>query len=425
MKMKSWQKIVGTAAVALSAVTLLAACGSGEKKASGGDSESKTLTVSTWDYEKVPEFKALFEAFEKENPGVKVKSVDIPSADYDTKLTTMLSSGDTTDVLTMKNLNTYAMFAYRDQLKDLTAHIKELDTDVAKETYAMYDIDGKTYSQPYRTDFWVLYYNKELLKKAGISDVANLTWDEYETYAKKLTDESAGVYGAYQHTWRSVVQAIAAAQNGGNLIKPDYSYLEPYYKRTLDLQNAKAIMPYGTAKSTQVTYASQFQGQKAAMMYMGTWFMAGTIAEKEAGNTSVDWSIAPIPQKEKGKITTFGSPTGFSINKKAKNADLAQKFLDFASGEKGAKILAATGVVPSYRTDEINDIYFNKAGMPTDEVAKKAFNPDKIAIEFPVDKNGGAINKILEEEHDLILVGDETPDKGIANMEKRVKTEVN
>lgn len=420
--MKSWKKVIGTIAVAAIGASLIVGCG--KKDESAKDGGGKTLKVSVWNYDTTPEFKALFKAFEKENPGVKVEPVDIAADNYDQKMTTMLSSGDKTDVLTMKNLNTYSQFAYRNQLQDLSSHIKEIDTKAAADTYKMYDIDGKTYAQPYRTDFWVLYYNKTLLKKAGITDVANLTWDDYVSYAKQLTDESKGIYGGYQHTWRSVIQAISAAQNDKNLTKANYSYLEPYYKRTLELQNAKAIMNYGTAKSTQVTYASQFNGEKAAMMYMGTWFMAAVIQEKEAGTSNVDWSIAPIPQNEKGKVTTFGSPTGFSINKNAANAKLAQKFLDFASGKKGATVLAKTGVVPSYRTDEINDIYFNKAGMPNDEVAKKAFSPNKIAVEFPVDKNGGAINKILEEEHDLILVGDKTPAKGVKEMESRVKSEV-
>ena len=61
--------------------------------------------------------------------------------------------------------------------------------------------------------------------------------------------------------------------------------------------------------------------------------------------------------------------------------------------------------------------------MPTDEISKAAFNPETIAIEFPVDENGPAIDKVLQEEHELILVGDETPKEGIANMEKRVKSE--
>lgn len=50
-------------------------------------------------------------------------------------------------------------------------------------------------------------------------------------------------------------------------------------------------MDFGTAKSTKVTYQSQFEEQKAAMMYMGTWYMAGILANKEASKTEVEWEL--------------------------------------------------------------------------------------------------------------------------------------
>ncbi len=178
--------MIGSIVLGMSLV--FGACGNQE----GSSEESANeITVSTWNYETTPEFKALFEAFEKKT-GIKVKAVDIASDDYDTKLTTMLSSGDTTDVLTMKNLLSYSNYALRDQLVDQTERIRELDTDAAEGTYEMYDIDGKTYALPYRTDFWVLYYNKKMFDDAGIQYPENLTWDEYEDLAKslvKMTDK--------------------------------------------------------------------------------------------------------------------------------------------------------------------------------------------------------------------------------------------
>ncbi len=416
--MKRWKKMmIGSIVLGMSLV--FGACGNQE--GSSGESANE-ITVSTWNYETTPEFKALFEAFEKKT-GIKVKAVDIASDDYDTKLTTMLSSGDTTDVLTMKNLLSYSNYALRDQLVDQTERIRELDT-AAEGTYEMYDIDGKTYALPYRTDFWVLYYNKKMFDDAGIEYPENLTWDEYEDLAKKLSKNDGQVYGAYQHIWRSTIQAIAAAQNEANLVEPDYRFMADYYDRALRMQKEGAQMDFGTAKSTKVTYQSQFEEQKAAMMYMGTWYMAGILANKEANKTEVEWGITAIPQKKKGEsVTTFGSPTAFAVNKNSKKQKAAQEFIEFAASEEGAKVLAGVGVVPSYRTDEIDQLYFNLAGMPTDEISKKAFSPDEIKLEFPIDTHGPAIDKILQEEHDLNLVGDETPEKGTANMEKRVAAE--
>ncbi|WP_187173499.1 ABC transporter substrate-binding protein, partial [Enterococcus faecium] len=133
------------------------------------------LTVTTWNYDTTPEFEKLFRAFEAENPDITIEPVDIASDDYDTKVTTMLSSGDTTDILTMKNLLSYSNYALRNQLVDLTDHVKDLDIAPAKASYEMYEIDGKTYAQPYRTDFWVLYYNKKMFDEAGIAYPDNLT----------------------------------------------------------------------------------------------------------------------------------------------------------------------------------------------------------------------------------------------------------
>lgn len=424
--MKFWKKgLTAAALLAVAAVTLTACGGSSEKKATEKSEDGKTkLTVTTWNYDTTPEFEKLFRAFEAENPDITIEPVDIASDDYDTKVTTMLSSGDTTDILTMKNLLSYSNYALRNQLVDLTDHVKDLDIAPAKASYEMYEIDGKTYAQPYRTDFWVLYYNKKMFDEAGIAYPDNLTWDEYEALAKKLSKPEEQVYGAYQHTWRSTVQAIAAAQNNANLIEPKYNYMETYYDRALRMQKDQSQMDFGTAKSTKVTYQSQFENSKAAMMYMGSWYMGTLLTNIDDGKTNVEWGIAEIPQQEKGKATTFGSPTSFAINKNSKKQKAAQKFLDFASGKEGAKLLAEVGVVPSYKTDEIDKIYFARKGMPSDEVSQKAFNPDTINLEFPSDKNGAAIDKVLQEEHDLIMVGDEKPKDGIDNMEKRVKAEI-
>ncbi|KPG70599.1 ABC transporter substrate-binding protein [Enterococcus sp. RIT-PI-f] len=422
--MKLWKKSFMAVAM-LGAVAALTACGgdTSSENDSSADGDIK-LTVTTWNYDTTPEFEKLFRAFEAANPGITVEPVDIASDDYDTKLTTMLSSGDTTDILTMKNLLSYSNYALRDQLVDLTDHISSIDTDPAQASYEMYDVDGKTYAQPYRTDFWVLYYNKKMFDDAGLDYPSNITWDEYETLASELSNPDDQVYGAYQHTWRSTTQAIAAAQNDANLVDPTYDYLESYYDRALRMQENKSQMDFGTAKSTKVTYQSQFENSKAAMMYMGTWYMGALMTNIDDGKTDVEWGIAEIPQNESGDVTTFGSPTAYAINKNSKNQEAAQKFLDFCSGEEGAKVLAEVGVVPSYKTDAIDELYFSREGMPSDEVSKKAFNPEKVAIEFPVDENGPAIDKVLQEEHDLIMVGDETPKEGIANMEKRVKSEI-
>ncbi|MFI5842114.1 ABC transporter substrate-binding protein [Catenuloplanes sp. NPDC051500] len=411
--------------IAVSAALLMVttACGGGSDEPAKTADGKEILTVSIWNYAQTPEFKALFDAFEADNPTIDIQPVDILADDYSDKVTTMLAGGDKTDVLTMKNVTDYARYGTRGQLTDLTGTVNGLP----KESYLgldALDLEGRYYALPYRQDFWVLYYNKKLV---GDTDMSNLTWAEYAALAKSKTtgDGAAKVYGSYQHVWRSVVQAVAAAQTGGDQLGGDYAWMTDQYTMTLDLEAAGAIMPWGTANSQKVTYDSQFSTGKAAMLPMGAWYSARLLADKAAGKHDVDWGVAPLPQTTKGAGTkTFGSPTAFAVNKNARNSAAATTFVTWASGEKGATAVARIGIYPSFTNDAVLAAYAGVAGMPTDEVAKKAFAPASVMLEMPVSDKSSDVDTVLKEEHELIMSGEKSVADGIKEMNDRVKNEV-
>ncbi|WP_258803773.1 ABC transporter substrate-binding protein [Pseudarthrobacter sp. NS4] len=414
-------------ALAVTAGLGLTGCAGAAGPAEPQGQEGKTrLTVSVWNYEGTPEFKALFDGYEAANPDIDIEPVDILADDYSQKVTTMLAGGDTTDVLTMKNVTEYARYANNGQLQEINGVVDS----VGKEDLAgldAFDIGGKYYAAPYRQDFWLLYYNKELLKAAGVENPADLTWDEYSELAKKLTTTADGktVYGTYHHIWRSVVQAIAAAQNNGDQISGEYSFFEDQYATALELQKSGATLDFSTAKSQKMSYRTMFETGQTAMMPMGTWYIAGVLQAKKDGKTNVDWGLAPLPQKESnGKVSTFGSPTAFAVNKNAANSEEARKFIEWAAGEEGAKAISKIGVVPALQNDAVTETYFQLEGLPSDELSKKAFTPDETALEMPVSDKSAATDKILSQEHDLIMVGERSVSDGITEMGKRVKSEV-
>lgn len=419
---------------ALAAIALAVTAGLGLTGCAGaagpaetqGENGKTRLTVSVWNYEGTPEFKALFDSYEAANPSIDIEPVDILADDYPQKVTTMLAGGDTTDVLTMKNVIDYARYANNGQLQE----INDVVDGVGKDNLAgidAFDMEGKYYAAPYRQDFWLLYYNKDLLKAAGVENPADLTWDEYTALAQKLTTEADGkkVYGTYHHIWRSVVQAIAAAQNDADQNSGEYSFFEDQYNTALELQKSGATLDFGTAKSQKTSYRTMFETGQAAMMPMGTWYIAGILQAKKDGKTNVDWGLAPLPQKDSGdEVTTFGSPTAFAVNKNATHSEEAKKFIEWAAGEEGAKAISKIGVVPALQNDAVTDAYFQLDGMPTDELSKKAFAPDSTALEMPVSDKSAATDKVLNQEHDLIMVGERSVADGIAEMGKRVKSEV-
>lgn len=414
------------ALAAAASLTLLAGCGGGDTPSQSADGR-QILKVALWNYETTPEFKAIIDGFEKANPDIDVQPVDILADDYAEKVTTMLAGGDTTDVLTMKNVIDYARFGTRGQLASLTEEAKKLDP--AKQSgLTSYELEGEYYALPYRQDFWVLYYNKTLLKQAGVpeSKLQNLTWADYATLGKSMTkgNGASKVYGVHQHTWRSIIQAIAAAQTGGDQLSGNYGFMRDQYAMALDLQKAGALMPWATTSSQKVTYDTMFSTGKAVMMPMGTWYGARLLTDKAAGKHKIEWGMAPLPQREAGKATSFGSPTAFAVNKKAKNAEAAKKFVTWAAGNEGATAVAKVGATPSLQSQEILDTYFALPGIPNDAVAKQAFKPDEVVLEMPVSDKASDIDQILTEEHELIMTGEKSLDEGLTEMSNRVKSEV-
>ncbi|WP_033211689.1 ABC transporter substrate-binding protein [Kitasatospora phosalacinea] len=405
------------------AVALLSVAGC-SSAGSGASTDGKTtIKIAVWNYASTPEFKALIDGFEATHPDIQVEPVDILADKYPDKLTTMLAGGDTTDVLTMKNVIDYSRYASRGQLAPLTDYVAQLDRPSYKNLTA-YDINGEYYALPYRNDFWVLFYNKAM---TGNADLSHLTWSGFSSLAKQLTsgDGANKVYGTYLHTWRSVEQALAAAQTDGNLLGGDYGFFKKQYELALDLQKSGAALPYSTATSQKVTYDSQLTTHKAATVPMGTWWAAALLAEKAKGTNDVDWGMAPVPQTtDGGKTTTFGSPTAFAINKKARHADAAKQFVQWASGPEGAAAIAKIGIVPSYSDSTIMKAFFSVPGMPNDELSRKAMQPDTVVLEMPVSERSSDVDQILTEEHQLVMSGQKSVDQGIQEMNKRVTNEV-
>lgn len=415
-----------TAACLAGTLFSMAACGNKkEDKTADGKTE---LSIAVWAYDANPEFKAMKEGFEKANPDVTIKVVDIEADKYEDKVTTMLASGDKTDVLAIKGVGSYVNYAEKKQLLDLTKDIDSIEeADNFKGNLDGYKLNGKYYALPFRKEIYMLYYNKKLFDNAGIDYPKDLTWDEYEDLAKKLTtksDDGQTVYGAYHHLWYPIMLCTAASQTDHDLLDPDYGFMKDYFDRWLRMQDNGSTLDYSTIKTGNVTYASQFETEKTAMMPMGSFYLGKLLTQKAAGNTDVDWAVAPLPQINKGENKTYGGPTGFGINVRTEHEKLARKFVDFCAGPEGAKIVAGIGMTPGYQSSEVMDILFNLDGMPQDEVSKQALNPEKNGWEMLPDDTTVGINEIINEEYSLIMVGDETPEKGISTMEKRIKDEV-
>ena len=140
--------------------------------------ENTTLTIVAWDVGTTPYYKAQKEAFEATHPGVTIEYVDVASQDWDTKAGTMLSGGDTSDLFMVKqniNIMNWAQQGFAEPLTDYIAKDNyDLSGFVGMEPN--YALDGTQYALPFRSDFWVLFYNKTLFEELNLTVPS--TWEE-------------------------------------------------------------------------------------------------------------------------------------------------------------------------------------------------------------------------------------------------------
>lgn len=157
---------------------------------------------------------------------------------------------------------------------------------------------------------------------------------------------------------------------------------------------------------------------------MGTWFANLIINAKNKGETSVEWGAAKAPHFEgQDPNIAISNPTPIAINKNAAHPEEAWRFIQFMCSEPGADILASLGTLPAYQNEKTINTLVNVEGIP--EGFKEAITVDSFVLECQMIPQAGAVDKIISEEHDLIMLGAETIDDGLDNMAKRVRKLLN
>ncbi|MEO3928713.1 extracellular solute-binding protein [Micromonosporaceae bacterium B7E4] len=420
---------------AATALTLvIAGCGGEDEPAD--PNAPVTITLAGWTLSSTPEFKTLADGFKATHPNVTVELKEYDAANYDTQMTADLAAGTAPDVYVLKNLKNFYTYQSGGQLLDVSDTAADLGSVPA---LAPYQVDGKAYAVPYRQDSWVLFYNKELFGKAKVAPPdGSWTWDDYTAAAKRLTAglTAAGskATGAYQHIFQSTVQGFALAQTpNADLLSGDFGYLLPYYERSLDLQAAGAQPTFGTAKTNKLTYQAQFGKQQAAMMPMGTWYVATLLNQRKSGDADrFEWGIAPAPQFDKSTTgtsatpVTFGDPTGMGINPRIDKSKVAaaKAFLGYVAGQDAGKALAGIGITPAQVTEAVTAALFGLDGVPQDDLSKFAYATHTIKPENPVSKHTAGLQNVLDETHSAILSNSKGVEAGLNEAQNRAKNEV-
>ena len=180
------------------------------------------------------------------------------------------------------------------------------------------------------------------------------------------------------------------------------------------------MQSYANLKISNIHYTSVFEQQQCAMVPMGTWFIATLVQDRKAGNFDFNWGVTRIPHPAGIPAgSTVGSVTPIAVNAKSDVPDEAWEFVRFATSEAGAEVLANNSVFSAITTPDVVSRLASIEGFPED--GKAALSVTNFVFDRPVDAKMAAVRKVIEEEHDAIMIGEEDIDTGIANMNERAE----
>jgi multiple sugar transport system substrate-binding protein len=414
------RKMLVLCVLAVFLIFTFAACGNWKTASQSGP---VAIAAANWDSENMPYISAIIEAFKQLQPDISVEIMDIPSADYTQKLMVMLNGGSDVDAFWIKDGDTTKSLVNRGQLADLVSYILRDDIDLKAYNglAERFIIEGRIVALPARTDYYVLYYNKDIFDAAKVPYPSNdMTWDEWEKLAARLTSGTGNnkIYGAHLHTWQACVQNWGVQDGKHTIIDTDYSFFKPYYDMVIRMQNAGTLWDYGSLRTGGIHYSSAFLQGKAATMPQGTWFLSTILDRIKSGEAKLRWGIATLPHPAGTPAGwTVGSATPIAINEASRKKDAAWEFVKFVTGEEGARFYAESGAFPSRANARTLAEIAAIPGMP--EGSLEALTVKHISLDRPYEDYVTEVNQMLGEEHSLIMLKEVTVDQGLANMAKR------
>ena len=346
-----------TAAAAAVALALVGGCSSaggpttspdGSAPAGTAPASSKITFMGWGSPQEVSVFEQLITKYEAAYPGVEVEYINVPAADFNTKLQTMIASKQTPDVFYLTPENVMP-FASSGLLEDLTRYVDDNDLFDADNVWAkaidMYRYDGTTpgigaiYGLPKDIGPFALAYNKDLFDAAGIPapdpDVP-WTWDEFVANAAKLTsgDGESKVYGTAPYSLESAVWS-----NGADWLNADHTKVtvtDPAFVESMqwvaDLILKHKVAPSNDEEASLGSFQRWIDG-KIGMMGIGPWSQGQFWDE-----VKFNWDLMPWPVPNAGdKPAIWYGGIGFAVSKSSQNAQAAADLAAFLAFDEDAQ----------------------------------------------------------------------------------------
>ncbi|MFC4809652.1 ABC transporter substrate-binding protein [Paenibacillus sp. GCM10023250] len=398
---------------------------SGAKPAGG-----EKVTITYWS--RWPESRQAIEQtiqqFEAEYPNIHVNLPEIVSSQYTAQLQAAISSNSLPDIFANANA------APIDQLNrlGLIHNLDDVLTDGRRTqfyegtwTEGYTTLDGSVYALPHFTPrryAHVLYYNKDVLEKAGLTenDVPK-SWEELVRASGKIRQAGSDVYPlilgiktdwlvtGYVGQMATAIKPDVVPNDGFNLKTGQYEFDSPGYVESIEflkkLQDDKVLHP----NSLVIDYreaSSLFAAGKAAFIIDGTFLSS----ELQQNNKFEHFGVAPLPTKDgKPSYYAFQGETKATVHvsKNTKHYEEVKLFLNYYMDHFYVNQLKlgveGSPIIKQNETTQVDNPQFNRAQEIQDKtfiLSPHPYTRNKAAVQVNTELNGKkpkeTVGKIVE-----------------------------
>jgi multiple sugar transport system substrate-binding protein len=337
------------AALALAALAL-AACGGPAASTNGNSSSSGVVDVTwqtMWSGNTLTLLSQMVNKFNATHPGIHVTESNIPSATGDAKLLSEIAAGDPPDVFTEWN-PVLGEYAADGSIQPLTPYLTGSYTGLEKWLYPIAlqggEYNGTLYALPMSMNSWALYYNKSMMKAAGISSPPTTLAQLYADQAKewKISGgklEQIGFYPLYESAG-SAFEYFGSFFGAVNCFDSAGKYdLEscPGAQAEANFFAQYDTYPYSQVDAMQTAYGSvaggdddAFVAGKEGFNMDGPWEGAQNIPVTNPSMVG-NFGVVPFPNTVGGP-STFGQGNYNIVPKGAAHPKQAFEFMAWLSG---------------------------------------------------------------------------------------------
>jgi len=313
--------------------------------------------------ERTETLKQIVGEFEAANPGVTVEITSLPWNEAFEKFATMVSAGETPDVVEMPD-TWQALYGKNGALEDLEPYLADWEhTDKLNDKalqFARY-VDNKAYLIPYGFYLRALFYNKKLFEEAGVAGPP-ATLDEFRAAAEKVS----ALPGKYGYCLRGGPGGLngwvmfGATNAGSNAFFKDdgtSTFTDPGWVGGIKFLTD--LYQDGLAPKDSVNWGFN---EIVAGFYSGTCAMLDqdpdaliAVAERMSAE---DFAVAPMPKGPDGKSFPTIGYAGWAMFADSEHKDEAWKLIAHLAGpEANVTWNKRVGALPIYKGAESDPFY--------------------------------------------------------------------